>query len=192
MEAVGGLALVASGMLGCSSGSATSGDGGAPTEASATDGALNSDGGVTSVDGQAEGGCVHPANAAPTIRFVLDDGGTAPPLSGGTIASGTYYATSSTIFGSNIDVPCTTAGLKETLVVNATSPTSGSIEAVRQVDIMTSFGATFTSSGTMFTLSDACPASYNANWWPYTATPTQLTFSYGHCFGTEVDVFTKQ
>lgn len=83
-------------------------------------------------------------------------------------------------------------GYREVVVINATSTASGTVSEVRQVNTTTSLDATYTTSGTRFTLSNACPSRYDTNWWPYSATPTQLMFFYNLCIGSEVDVLTKQ
>lgn len=81
--------------------------------------------------------------------------GSPPTLTGGTIASGTYYLTASTLYG----CAQTAAQNKETWVFTATTATSGTLQAAFDFGgPPQSESGTYTTSGSTITITPTCPA----------------------------------
>ncbi len=118
----------------------------------------------------------------------------APPSSpaGGVIASGTYYVTSSIVYGATgtCTVPTVTS---ETVVIAACSSTSGRFEALAQFGTGEVFrqSSSYATDGTALTITYTCPALGPATG-AFTATSQELTEYVPACGGTWVVTFTRQ
>ncbi|MGD0676899.1 MAG: hypothetical protein ABSC94_15910 [Polyangiaceae bacterium] len=121
-------------------------------------------------------------NAASPVTLTFSTNA-APTATGGTVASGTYYLTSETEYGSTTD--CDTSGASETVqstvvvtgstynVVTQTVITAGAI--TEQTEARST--ATFAIAGNTFVGTTSCPASDASADEPeyFSATSTQLT-----------------
>jgi hypothetical protein len=153
---------------------------------------------ATSVGALPDGGACNPLPAGAPIMTQMGSG-SAPASTGGTIVSGTYHVTASTVYGS-----CTPGQvpLAETLSITATTSTSGSLEAAvwgspdgGALELVASESGTYTTSGSSLLVMQSCPQQTTPSGTSgYTATSTELvivdTDSTNSC--TTVSVWTKQ
>jgi hypothetical protein len=194
-------ALVSGAVLGaflgaCGGNSGGNGAGGTGGTGAGLEGGAGA-GGVTGAD--AGPPCNNVVNGAPFVTPVDDpDGGATPPEAvGGTLASGTYYLTSSTYYPSSSCTPFSPTAT--TLVITAASANDGVLDlasgtATEAFTESISYSASGTSLAVQLTcINPALVSAGTSNTSPYSATPT--TFAYylpNSSCGYHVDVYTKQ
>jgi hypothetical protein len=195
---VSGAALLLGALLGaCGGGEGGNGAGG------------SSAGGAGGLAGGAGAGGAPGVDAGPPCNSVVNgasfvtavdapDGGTSPPAAvGGTLASGTYFLTSTTFYPTTTCAPLNPTA--STLVVTPSSPTAGVFEiAFRTATSAFTESLSYATSGTSLTLTLTCInppviAVGTMNTGPYSATATTFTnyLPNSNC-GSHVDVYTLQ
>jgi hypothetical protein len=146
--------------------------------------------------GDASFACVQPANPAPVVVHTVVCGAP-PPFTGGTIADGTYYMTTSINYREG-DAQCTPGYPSQSTVVFA----NGMVSLVGKNELPD--GATgisdfwyvgpYTTSGSSLILGTACADGGfgSGQSFSYSATPTTLTTGLAVSAGEDVGISTKQ
>ena len=138
--------------------------------------------------------CNDLAAAAPSVDYSLSDQGSPPAATGGTIADGTYYLTSYTIYGAGSVGGGFVANqaTSVTLVVAGASWTQVQVYSIENTVSTVSTNLTAAVSGTAIALTPSCPQGAPATNGTYDATATaiQLVTSTGGF--TLSETFAKQ
>lgn len=175
--------------LACSSSSATTSDAGHST--SPVDGGVTG-GGDASDD--APPPCNSLAASAPVVNYSLSNDGTPAAQTGGTIADGTYYLTSYTIYGAGSVGGGFTADQATSLTVQVSGQTWNQIQ-VFQIEgttatVTTNYALSTTTSS--LSLTPSCPAGADPVSGTFTATATDLQVVTSTGGFTLSEVFAKQ
>jgi hypothetical protein len=111
---------------------------------------------------------------------------------GGTVTSGTYYATSAVFH--NAGGGCAGYNYRERLDIIASSPKTGTLSNIAGVGTDTNRQSfSYSTAGTLLTATGLCGTSSTVQS-AYSATPTTLSFirDTGGACGVEVVIYTKQ